>query len=316
MIAKTSEEKRSWFHFVFQFRASVLPTILPRILVCCGFTIAVSLAHQQGLPVSLPVDSLVPSLVLGLLLVFRTNTAYERFWEGRKQWGVISNTTRNLTRRIWVAIEEESAADRDQKIALMRLLVAFAVATKRHLRAESMVCDEMAALMPLERCERLDTMGNAPLEVAFWVGDALQAQYDRDRINAYQLASMFRLLDLLVDGLGACERILRTPIPIAYSIHLKQLLLIYCLGLPLQMVEKFPLWMLVVIVGLVSFTVFGIEEIGIEIENPFGYDRNDLPLDRICSTLRANVEDLISVAPSVQTWQENPLNLAPPLEPS
>jgi putative membrane protein len=309
MFRTIPEEKRNWFRFVFQLRASVLPAILPRILVCCGFALGVTIADQQGWPVSLPVESsIVPSLVLGLLLVFRTNTAYERFWEGRKQWGTLVNTVRNLARQIWVTIAEETAQDRAEKRVTMRLLVAFAVTTKRHLRSETMACAELVPLMPEHWCDRLTTMNNPPLEVAFWIGDYLQLQYDRDRITAYQLAAMFKLLDTMVDVLGACERILKTPIPLAYSIHLKQLLLIYCLGLSFQMVDEFR-WWTAVVVGLVSFTVFGIEEIGIEIENPFGYDRNDLPLDQICQTMAVNIEDLITLAPSVQQWRESPSTL-------
>jgi putative membrane protein len=106
----------------------------------------------------------------------------------------------------------------------------------------------------------------------------------------------------MVDVLGGCERILKTPIPPAYSIHLKQLLLIYCLTLPFQIVSQLQ-WWTAPIVCLVSFAVFGIEEIGIEIENPFGDDLNDLPLDNICRTMKINIEDLISFAPCVRYWQ-------------
>ncbi len=105
------------------------------------------------------------------------------------------------------------------------------------------------------------------------------------------------LLDKMVDSLGACERILKTPMPMAYAIHLKQLLLIYCLLLPLQMVGEIGYWT-GPIVGLVSFTLFGIEEIGLEIENPFGLDDNDLPLDEICRTMGKNVQHLMQLKPS------------------
>ena len=97
--------------------------------------------------------------------------------------------------------------------------------------------------------------------------------------------------------MGGCERILKTPMPLAYAIHLKQLLLIYCLLLPFQMVDKLGFWT-GAIVALISFTLFGIEEIGLEIENPFGYDANDLPLDAICNTMKRNIEDLITLTPS------------------
>lgn len=303
MTVTVTEEKREWFRVLIQIPASVLPAIAPRVLFCCTFSLIVSGLAAQGWPVSLPIESsIVPSLVLGLLLVFRTNTAYERFWEGRKQWGTLVNTVRNLARQIWVTVAETGPADRQQKIVTLRLLVAFAIATKQHLRYESPTCTEMNALIPPDEFQILTGMNNPPLEVAFWIGDYLQKQYERQRINAYQLASMFKLLDTMVDVLGACERILKTPIPLAYSIHLKQLLLIYCLGLPFQMVDEFG-WWTAIVVGLVAFTVFGIEEIGIEIENPFGYDRNDLPLDQICATMQVNIEDLISLDPYIQQWR-------------
>jgi len=104
----------------------------------------------------------------------------------------------------------------------------------------------------------------------------------------------------LIDQLGGCERILRTPLPLAYSIHLKQLLMIYCLLLPFTLVKDLS-WGTGVVVALISFTLFGIEEIGEEIENPFGYDANDLPLDAICKTVRNNIEDLI-------TWNSNDID--------
>jgi putative membrane protein len=85
-------------------------------LLCGGFGVFISLLHFFNLPVSMPIlSSIVPSIVLGLLLVFRTNTAYERFWEGRKFWGTLVNNVRNLARQIWVAIEEKDPQDIESK---------------------------------------------------------------------------------------------------------------------------------------------------------------------------------------------------------
>ena len=288
-------KKRQWFRVLFNLRCSVIPAITPRIALCTGFGLLISVLHWLNFNVSIPIlSSVVPSIVLGLLLVFRTNTAYERFWEGRKQWGTLVNTVRNLARTMWVSIATPEPEDRRHKVAALRLLVAFAVATKLHLRSEK-VNSEIAALMPPRRYELLQDLNNPPLDVALWIGDYLQQQYERQRVNAYQLTAMFKLLDIMVDVLGACERILKTPLPLAYSIHIKQLLLIYCLTLPFQVVAELG-WWTGLIVGVVSFSVFGIEEIGIEIENPFGHDPNDLPLDDICRTMQINVEDLIAVA--------------------
>ncbi len=182
----------------------------------------------------------------------------------------------------------------------MRLLIAFAVATKLHLRSEP-INKELKKLMSASKYFKLKTMNNPPLEVAFWIGDYLQQQYKSGGLNIHQLVAMQDLLNKMVNDLGSCERILKTPIPLAYAIYLKQLLLIYCLLLPFQLVSTLG-WWTGAIVGLISFTLLGIEEIGIEIENPFGYDANDLPLDAICNTMLLNIEDLITLTPSVSTF--------------
>ena len=299
-----SMERRHWFSIALQVKGSVIPSILGRTLVCGLFGVFVSLLFYFRTPVSLPVlASLIPNIVLGLLLVFRTNTAYERFWEGRKLWGTIVNATRNLARHIWIVVPARSLAERDEKIVTLRSLVAFAVATKLHLRQEP-VNDELEGLLASEKFQKLKGMNNPPLEVAFWIGDYLQNQYKHRLIDSYQLTAMQELLNSLVDCLGGCERILKTPMPLAYSIHLKQLILLYCLSLPFQMVGSLQWWTGPVVV-LISFTLFGIEEIGIEIENPFGRDPNDLPLDTICDTMLRNIHDLITLSPCMELYSPN-----------
>ncbi|HEY9853935.1 MAG TPA: bestrophin family ion channel [Leptolyngbyaceae cyanobacterium] len=297
-----SEKKLPWFRAVFRLRGSVVLDVLPRVIVCGLFGVFISLLHNRGIPVYMPIfESIIPSIVLGLLLVFRTNTAYEKFWEGRKLWGSIVNASRNLARQIWVAVEEKEPKDKEHKILTLRLLVAFAVATKLHLRCEP-VNSELASLISQSRYQKLQTMNNPPLEIAFWIEDYLQEQYEKNCLNIYQIDGIKQLLNILVDCLGGCERIIKTPIPLAYAIHLKQLLLLYCLSLPFQLVEHFN-WFTGPIVALISFTLLGIEQIGIEIENPFGHDPNDLPLDDICTNMQRNIEDLITLSPYVRDWK-------------
>ncbi|MEG4104940.1 bestrophin family ion channel [Microcoleus sp. S13_C5] len=293
-----SVDQPSWFKIALQVRGSVIPSILPRVLLCGGFGLFISFLYFLNLPVSLPIlSSIVPSIVLGLLLVFRTNTAYERFWEGRRFWGTLNNNIRNLARQIWVAIEEKDPQDIIEKKSALRLLVALAVAMKLHLRKES-VNPELEPLMSPAQYQKLKSMNNPPLEIAFWIEDYMHQQYERNCLDVYQLTGMNELLNSMIDVLGGCERILKTPIPLAYAIHLKQLLLLYSLALPFQMVKDLG-WGTGPVVALISFTLFGIEEIGIEIENPFGHDANDLPLDNICAAMQRNMDDLISLSPSV-----------------
>ncbi len=294
--------KSKWLQILINLKSSVIPTIFPRVLFPGLFSVFIVILYKQGINLALPIESgIVPSVVLGLLLVFRTNTAYDRFWEGRKLWGNIINTTRNLARTMWVSIEEDTEKDRVEKITYIRLLVAFSVAIKLHLRSIP-VNEELADLMPPIYFKKLKEMNHPPLEIAFWISDYLQQQYEQKKLSIHQLTALFQLLDKLVDYLGGCERILKTPIPLAYNIHLKQLLLIYCFSLPFQLVDDLG-FLTPLFVVLVSFTVFGIEAIGIEIENPFGFDPNDLPLDKICQTMATNIDDLVSLAPHVRNWR-------------
>lgn len=167
-------EKFTWLRTKLQLKGSVMKAIYKHILWCGAFGFLISLLDHFEMPVSQPIlGSVIPSIVLGLLLVFRTNTAYERFWEGRKCWGSLVNNIRNLARQIWVSIDEILPEDKDNKITALNLLVAFAVTTKLHLRGEA-VNSELEDLMPSTKYIKLKIMNNPPIEVAFWIGDYLQ----------------------------------------------------------------------------------------------------------------------------------------------
>ena len=245
-----AEKKSQWFEIALQTKGSVISAIYKRVLLSGIFGVLVSILYHFKIPVSQPIlSTVIPSIVLGLLLVFRTNTAYDRFWEGRKSWGAIVNTTRNLARQIWISVDEKELKDKDHKIAALNLLVAFGVATKLHLRGEP-VNSDLEALIPENKYTKLKMMNNPPLDISIWIGDYLQEQYQRHCINNYQCANMQELLNILVDNLGTCERILKTPMPLAYAIHLKQLLLLYCFLLPFQIVDDLHWW-----TGLISALV-------------------------------------------------------------
>jgi putative membrane protein len=297
-ISKT-EEIQLWLAKTFRLKGSVIPGILFRSLFCGLFSLLISFLYVKKLPVSQPVlGSIIPSIVLALLLVFRTNTAYERFWEGRKLWGSTVNTIRNLAWQIWVSVKENEPRDRERKIKALRLLPAFAIAKKRYLRYEP-VGEDLKPWLSDSQYKTLQNIQNMPLEITRWLGDYLQQEYERGLLNAQQLASIHIRMNNLMDNVGGCERILKTPIPSAYVIHLNQLILIYCLILPFQFVKDLG-WWTGLFVCLVSFALFGIEEIGVEIENPFGYDHNDLPLDKICQTIENNIEEFIGYSPKIK----------------
>jgi ion channel-forming bestrophin family protein len=288
-------DNAKWFKVAFQVRGSVVPAVFPRVLLCSGLGFLISLSQYFGF--SLPEDifadvtnNVAYNLVLGLLLVFRTNTAYDRYWEGRKTWGGMIVNILNLGRKIRSSVAETETVDTQNKTAALRLLGAFAVATKLHLRSSD-VNSELEHLLNQSQYLELKEAKNKPLKIAIWIGDYLKQQQISERLRMDELISMNTSVDNMVEAMIGCERILKTPMPIAYAIYLKRLLLIYCFLLPLQLVHDLG-WWTTAIVALISFILLGIEEIGNQIEDPFGGDSNDLPLDDLCNTTVKNLEDL------------------------
>jgi len=292
---------KNWFKLAFQFRGSVILAIYQRVIGFGVFSFFVSVLYYFNLPVCQPIlGSIIPSIVLGLLLVFRTNTAYERFWEGRRLWGNLVNDARNLVLQIGAMMNDIEPGDRAKRMAVMRLIAALPVACKLYLRSEP-VNSELEELMSRSQYLQLKTINNPPLQIVFWIADYLQQQYQRGNAVLHYSHVVFlqTTVKSMMESLGHCERILRTPLPLAYSIHLKQLLLIYCLLLPFQLVKDLG-WGTGFFVSLISFTLLGIEEIGLEIENPFGYDTNDLPLDGICNTIKYDIEEFLTCNPDLK----------------
>lgn len=284
--------RKSWFRALFKLNTSILPDVWEKSLFFSFFAFLVCFLNHIGLPLDKSsLTSLIPTIVLSLLLVFRTNSANERFWEGRKLWGMIINTLRNLTWQIWINVKEINPDDRQKKIATLKLLSVFAITTKNHLRGEG-INEEIKPFLSASQYHHLQTSQHIPLQVAAYLGEYLCEEYQRQNLNHYQLTSMQQLINLLIDMVGGCERILKTPIPHSYNIHLQQFLFFYCLLLPFQSIESLK-WVTIPFVTIVSYVLYGIEAIASEIENPFGLDENDLPLDHICQNINQNIQDFI-----------------------
>lgn len=276
---------------------TVIPGILPWVCLCAGYGFLISLLDRGGLLPEIAYSKAISNAVVGLtlalslLLAFRINTAHERFWEGRKLWGAMVNVVRNAVRGIRIYIGEEKLQDRQEKAAAMRLLTAFAVAMKLHLRREPMNSELEPLVSPLQS-QRLQNTNHGPLDIAFWIGDYLQRQYERERLNIFQLTDLQNCIDEMIDILGGCERILKTPVPLVYTIVLKTLSIVYFFISPIAMVDGLG-WGTGLVTAFVGFVYLSIDKVGAEIEEPFGHDPKDLPLDFICDTINRNVEDLI-----------------------
>ena len=284
-----------WMPHLLDIKGSMLREIIGRILLCVLWSVPVVGIHSYVRPLDVPptVHGLV-GVALGLLLVFRTNASYDRFWEGRKQWGSIVNESRNLARASSVFLSLEPAL----LASVVRWTVAWVHATMHHLRGQRGL-GHVASALPAQEVEAVLAAQHVPLEIARRISALLAEARDKGLVSDYVLLSLDQNVQLLIDYMGACERIRRTPLPFAYVVHLRRALILYFLTLPFALVVPFG-WLTLVAVTLVAYVFFGIEEIGVEIEDPFGEDDNDLPLEQICATIEGNLLALLERSTATQ----------------
>lgn len=288
-----NSQLKKWLKLIFSPKGAVLPSVwLPVLISIIGSTI-ITIFYKSGATwLNQPtLVSLIPSVILGLLLVFRTNTSYDRFWEGRKLIGSILIDCRSLATLLWVNIPEKNPEDTTEKIANIRLLAVLFIAVKLHLRKE-VANEEIKSLVTEKQYLELKNVSHMPLRAIKWIGDYIKKIYDRDYIDSVQLTAYNQYLEQLITRFTGCERILNTPLPPAYDIHLKHLLFISCAVVPFTLLASLG-WFTIPAVAIITFAFFGIEAIGLEIENPFGYDANDLPLDNLNDVLHSNIEELM-----------------------
>lgn len=289
-----SMSDRHWLKLILNLSGSVIPGIFFEVILITSFSVAITVADAQGLPVAQEsLSTLIPELVLGLLLVFRTDTAYGHYWDGSGVISDIVDLSRSLARSIWVYVEAESEAERQEKQENTILVALFLAAVKQHLRGEKLD-DSLKQHLTAERATELEQAVNMPVRVTQWLSLYLQKVHQQGKISSQLFSQMNDLINKLTLGMGSCERILTTPLPRPYAIHLKHLLLIYFALLPFKLVGMFHL-MTPIAVALLAFALLGIEEVGREIENPFGYDDDDLPLDAQAAELMGDVKDIIGV---------------------
>ncbi|MCA9700641.1 MAG: bestrophin, partial [Myxococcales bacterium] len=248
-------------------------------------------------------------LALSIFLGFRNNTGYDRFWEGRKLWGALVNVSRSFTRQLLTLVGPRmidargdhalSADERrelvDTRRALVHAMIAFVHCFRQHLRNEDDL-GELAPLLPAELLEQLKHEHNRPLAISQWLGDQLRGLYDRGWIHPMHLPVLEASLTEITGIQGACERIKSTPIPASYTVLIHRIVLVYCLGLPFGIVSQVGIWTPEV-VALVAYAFYGLDAVGTEIENPFDYDPNDLPLSTLSRMIEVNLRQRLGEAP-------------------
>ncbi|KAI8811251.1 Bestrophin/UPF0187 [Cladochytrium replicatum] len=329
-VRKTGNHKGYAWGELVAISGTVIPAVaLPVLAVTAWSAGVVCLAQftkffESWLPANSTILITVLGVVLGLLVVFRTNTAYERYMEGRRLWGTVIVNLRNLSRLIWIGIHAKGNSrltphEYAQKCGAMNLLLAFASATKHYLRDEDDADYEDLAPYIRHIPEFSDTNlmhykhedGRIiALDITHHLAAYIAGVKSKDQIDANIQSLLNTALNALVDNFSNFERVRNTPVPLAYSSLLKQIVMIYLVALPFQIVGQVK-WLTIPIVFLGAFCLLGIENIGGEIENPFGYDSNDLPMDAYCEEFRVELTSLMSRSVKInpEDWVE-PYNIA------
>jgi putative membrane protein len=283
-----------WFSLIFHsYSRHVMRTLLPALLIMavlswgiCYVLLEVLKLHESDFKPTISMHSLL-GIVLGLFLVFRTNSAYDRWWEGRRLWGSLVNNARNLAIKLRAMLPNDSVEEKNQ---FARMISNLVFAMKEHLR-KGVVFDEMdAAGEGIDRFKQSRHVPNAMISALYQKVNGL---YQQKVISGDQYFMVDKELKEFTDIIGACERIKNTPIPYSYTMFIKKFIFIYVITLPFAFVTTSG-YLTIPVVVLIMYVLLSVELIAEEIEDPFGEDINDLPMDELAVKIKDNVKEILT----------------------
>lgn len=275
--------------FTLAHQIPVFKRVWLYVAIMAAYTILVDWIADQNFPAHMFKEfSAVSStgIILGLLLVFRTNSAYERWWEGRKLWGQLVNDSRNICLKIR-ALDSISTAD---KVRFGELVISFSYALKHHLR-DTVPSKSLPGVGPLTENE----IKNLPVHVAGKMYDLLMVWRKDGLVDGLMMLQLDKHAAAFMNISGSCERIKNSPIAISYRAFMRQGIALNLLAMPWYMSQQFSIWWLLPLVLISTYFLVGIELIAEDIEDPFGYDGDDLPLDNICAGIKDTISQILKV---------------------
>lgn len=296
-------KKENWLRMLFIWKGSVLPQILPRLLILLVISIAV--VYFRGTIFNYKIQ-LNPGpftlfgIALAIFLGFRNNVSYDRFWEGRKLWGSLLNTSRSLTRQALTLVDEAESKEVNHFISY---LISFAYALKHQLRQTDAGAD-IERISGVEMAAKLKSALYKPAmligEMGVWLAEKRRGKY----VDSILTTSFEQNFNELSNIVGGCERIAGTPIPYTYKVLLHRTVYIYCFLLPFGFVDSLG-WMMPVVVVFIAYTFVALEAVADELEDPFGLEPNDLALNSLCHMIENTLLEM-SGREVMRSSSENP----------
>ena len=292
-------DPKSWFSLIFKIhKDGTTRQLFPVIVILSILTAAYCYLEieilQSRLKHTMAFHSLV-GFVLSLLLVFRTNTAYERWWDGRKQWGSLVNNSRNLSTKISALVPRENKDQRE----LIRILISnYGFALKEHLR-EGVKFEELEKHPNID-IDVMKKLNHIPSALAQILYIEILRLKEQNHISDTQLIVIDQEYKSMLDITGACERIKNTPIPFSYNSFIKKFIFMYVISLPFGAITSFG-YATIFVVAFMFYILASLELIAEEIEDPFGRDANDLPTDGLSIKIQENLVEIFALPKNLKT---------------
>lgn len=298
-------ERPSGLKLFLLLRGSIMPRISRVLLFNIALATVVTFTHGMLFQFKVTLTAIPFTLIglpLAIFLGFRNTAAYDRYWEARKLWGELVLCSRNLARQCLHLIDAPAAGQTDLRPRMVRRAVAFSHALRVQLRA----CRDTAPVQAmLEPAEWAAVAGSRSRHSAIMMhmGADLAACRRQGQIDGPLAAQIDDTLSAMTGAAASCERISGTPVPFSYTLLLHRTAYIYCFLLPFGLVDTTGA-LTPLVVGVVAYTFFGLDALGDEIEEPFGTEPNDLPLDALCRTIEIQMLEALGET-----------ELPPPLQP-
>lgn len=285
---------KDWFTFIFRMhKADTVRRLFPMIIAISIYSGIIAWLEMEIWELgpdhrikNLPVMHGLLGFVISMLLVFRTNTAYDRWWEGRKLWGSLVNNSRNLASKLHAILDP---ADKENRSFFRNAIPGFAFALIRHLRSPNATSEMFDGTGDIWK--HISAEKHVPNQLASMMFRKTMALHQQEKISGDQLLFIREELGSFTDICGACERIKNTPIPFSYNIFLKKFIFIYVMTLPFGYVFSLGYWV-IPIVTFIFYVLASLEIIAEEIEEPFGGDDNDLPLEKISQNIQVHIGEI------------------------
>ncbi|WP_394774547.1 bestrophin family protein [Flavobacterium sp.] len=285
-----SYNTKEWFTFIFHFHKSDTVRKLFPVMIGIGiYSALIGYLEVEYFKIgkndyihNIPIMHGMLGFVISLLLVFRTNTAYDRWWEGRKLWGGLVNNSRNLAIKLSAMLKDEN----DRKF-FRKFIPTYALILHKHLH-DSDTSKQLFEDVDLE----IDHHKHKPNQVKRMMFHKINDLYDSKKITGEQLIILNDELQSFTDICGACERIKNTPIPYSYSAFIKKFIFFYTMTLPFGYSVSLG-YLVAPVVVFIFYVLASLELIAEEIEDPFGDDENDLPTKKIAENIKKHIEELI-----------------------